>query len=134
MSTLRIKYLCSTLKKENTYLFDLFVWFFCLFIAYCTNYQVPSHIFSSAIHENESVYHSCIIFLLEYFLKKVMHFCLGSLNREQSLFQAQLDAKHHSSVVIIMQIFISHQQSVDFLAWQLIFFTINCLINMHPLI
>ena len=45
-----------------------------------------------------------------------MHFCLGSLIREQSLFQAQLDAKHHSSVVIIMQIFISHQQSVDFLA------------------
>ena len=47
---------------------------------------------------------------------KVMQFCLGSLIREQSLFQAQLDAKHHSSVVIIMQIFISHQQSVDFLA------------------
>jgi hypothetical protein len=56
-----------------------------------------------------------IIFLLVYVLSKVMHFCLGSLIREQGLFQAQLDAKHHSYAVI-MQIFISHQQSVDFLA------------------
>ena len=58
LSKVCIEYFSPALRKHNLYAFDLdfFLPFQCLL------YRVPSHIFSAAIHENESVYHGCFEF------------------------------------------------------------------------